>query len=350
MRVLIATAHVPFVRGGAEMLADELRRALLAAGHEAEMVRLPFKWYPPERMIDQVMAARLFDLSASSGVAVDRVIGLRFPAYFVPHANKVLWILHQYRTAYDLWGGELCDLMAYPNGAEVRDAIRAADSAFLPEARALYTISENVANRLRRFNALEAQTLYHPPPGAEFFRTAPAEDFLYLPSRINRTKRQFLLVEALALCKEPVRLRLSGLADDPGYEREIGDRVRKLGLADRIDWLPAVDDEEKREHYARCLGVVFTPVDEDYGYVTLEAMLARKPVITCSDSGGPAEFVRDGRTGLVVDAAPETIAEAMDRLWRDRTQAARWGQAGRERYDQLKISWNRVVTTLTADA
>ena len=43
------------------------------------------------------------------------------------------------------------------------------------------------------------------------------------------------------------------------------------------------------------LGVIFPPLDEDYGYVTLEAMLAAKPVITCTDSGGPLEFVGASR-------------------------------------------------------
>ena len=350
MRLLIATVQVPFVRGGAEMLADGLSEALTAAGHEAEMVRLPFKWYPPERLLEQVLAARLFDLTESSGTAIDRVIGLRFPAYLLPHPNKVLWLLHQYRTAYDLWGTELCELMHAPNGEEVRDAIRAADKAFIPEAHARYTISTNVASRLKAFSGIDAEALYHPPPAAALLRSAPAEDFLFLPSRFNRTKRQLLIVEALALCREPVRVRFSGLADDAAYAREIRDRIDALALTGRVDWLDSISDEAKSDLYARCLGVVFAPIDEDYGYVTLEAMLARKPVITCSDSGGPLEFVRDGETGLVVEPTAGALAGAMDKLWDDRATAARWGEAGRERYDRLDISWERVVATLTRDA
>jgi glycosyltransferase involved in cell wall biosynthesis len=350
MRILIATAQVPFVRGGAEMLAEGLHTALTAAGHDTELVRLPFKWYPPERILEQVLSARLFDLTESSGRTIDRVIGLKFPAYLIPHPNKVLWILHQYRAAYDLWGGELCDLMHYPNGQEVRDAIRAADRAFIPEARASYTIAQNVTDRLKRFCGLDAETLYHPPAGAGSFHCAAAEDFLYYPSRINRTKRQLLVVEALAQCREPVRIRFAGPADDAGYQGEIGDRVRSLGLADRVEFLGSVDEERKRDLYARCLGVVFPPLDEDYGYVTLEAMLASKPVITCSDSGGPLEFVRDGETGLVVEPTADGLAGAMDRLWRERTFAVRSGEAGRDRYAQLNISWEHVVATLTRDA
>ncbi len=350
MRLLIATVQVPFVRGGAEMLADGLHTALTAAGHEAEIVRLPFKWYPPERILEQVLAARMFDLTESSGTAIDRVIGLRFPAYLAPHPDKVLWLLHQYRTAYDLWGTELCELMHAPNGEDVREAIRAADTALIPEAHARYTISANVANRLKTFCGIDAAALYHPPPAAALLRGAPAEDFLFLPSRFNRTKRQLLVVEALALCREPVRVRLAGLADDPGYAREVRDRVQALALAGRVDLLDSVSDEAKSDLYARCLGVVFPPVDEDYGYVTLEAMLARKPVITCTDSGGPLEFVRNGETGLVVQPLATALAAAMDRLWHDRGTSARWGEAGRELYDRLDITWERVVATLTRDA
>jgi glycosyltransferase involved in cell wall biosynthesis len=347
MRVLIATVQVPFVRGGAEMHAEGLRDALLAAGHEAEIVLLPFKWYPPERIVDHIFATRLFDVTGSVGRAIDRVIGLKFPAYLVRHPNKVLWILHQHRAAYDFWGGPLCDLMHYPNGEEVREAVRSADAAFIPEARAVYANSRNVAGRLKRFCGIDSDALYHPPPGADLIHSAPAEDFLYLPSRVNPSKRQLLIVEALAVCREPVRVRFAGATDDTRYMTEIGDRISALGLADRIDWLDEVSDEVKRDLYARCLGVLFPPVDEDYGYVTLEAMLARKPVITCSDSGGPLEFVRDGETGLVAEPTPQALAAAMDRMWRERDVAAHWGEAGRALYDSHDISWTHVVETLT---
>lgn len=350
MRVLIATTQVPFVRGGAELHAEGLQAALTGAGHDAEIVSLPFKWYPPERIVEQIAAARLFDVTESNGRPIDLLIGLKFPAYLLRHPNKVLWILHQHRSAYDLWGGELCDLMHFPNGVAVRDAIRSADTALIPEARAVFANSANVAARLKRFCGIEAPPLYHPPPSAELFYTAPAEDFLFLPSRINRSKRQLLAVEALAQCRHPVRLCVSGAVEDGAYDRAIRERLATLRLDDRIEWLGEVDDEEKRTRYARCLGVVFPPVDEDYGYVTLEAMLAGKPVISCVDSGGPLEFVEDGKTGLIVDPSPAAIAGAMDRLWENRTSAAALGDAGRAAYERRDISWSRVVSVLTSHA
>ena len=93
---------------------------------------------------------------------------------------------------------------------------------------------------------------------------------------------------------------------------------------------------------------MYPPYDEDYGYITLEAMLSSKPVITCRDSGGPLEFIRDGGSGHVVEPAPEAVAEAMMRLLENRSRAAEFGRAGRQEYLQKGISWEDVVEKLLA--
>ena len=190
MRVLIATVQVPFIRGGAEIHAEGLRDALLESGHEAEILAIPFKWYPPEKILDHILACRLLDVSEVAGTRVDRLIGLRFPAYLIPHPNKVLWILHQHRTAYELWDHALSDLVYYPNGSQVRDAIEQADRKLIPESRAVFANSRNVAQRLKRFCDIDSTPLYHPPPHAEKFYSSSAEDYLFFPSRLCIPKRQ----------------------------------------------------------------------------------------------------------------------------------------------------------------
>src|SRR5438132_1602246 len=157
LRIAIATVQVPFVRGGAEVLAEGLRDALRAAGHQADLAAVPFKWYPPERILDHMLACRLLDLTECSGAAIDRVIGLKFPAYLVNHPNKVLWLVHQHRSAYDLWGNRLDDLHTFPNGGQVREAIHEADRRLLPEAKAIYTIAANVTGRLKRHCDVDSQ-------------------------------------------------------------------------------------------------------------------------------------------------------------------------------------------------
>jgi glycosyltransferase involved in cell wall biosynthesis len=347
MRILIATTHVPFIRGGAEAHAEGLRDALVAAGHEAEIVNIPFKWYPPERILDHLLACRLLDFTEVAGMKVDRVIGLKFPAYLVPHLNKVVWILHQHRTAYELWDHPLGDLIYQPNGLQVRDAIRQADTNLLPEAKRLYANSANVARRLKTYCQLDAEPLYHPPPNAGKFYCADAEDYLFFPSRLCAPKRQKLVLEALAHTREPVRVRFAGAPDHPDFEKELLALTRKLKLTQRVEWLGAISEDEKIEQYARALGVVYPPVDEDYGYVTLEAMLSSKPLVTCTDSGGPLEFVRPGEDGLVAEPTPKKLAAALDALWQNRAQARQWGVAGRDLYASLDIAWPHVVRELT---
>ncbi len=349
MRVLILTVQVPFVRGGAEILAEALRDALIAAGHLVEIVAVPFKWYPPEQLLKLTLACRLLDVSEFDGHPVDRVIGLKFPAYLVPHPAKVLWLLHQHRPAYDLWQHDLGgDLITWPDGRMARDAVRRADGRYIPEARAVYTISGIVSKRLKEYCGIDSTPIYHPPLGASSYTSEEPEDYFFFPSRLARLKRQALVIDALAKTRHPVRVRFADSADDRAFGERLAAYASTLGLDDRVRWLGRVSEEEKRRQYARALGVVYPPVDEDYGYVTLEAMLARRPVVTCADSGGPLDFVRDGVTGRVAEPTPEALAEALDGLWEERSRARRMGESGRELYDSLNISWAHVVERLLA--
>jgi glycosyltransferase involved in cell wall biosynthesis len=143
-----------------------------------------------------------------------------------------------------------------------------------------------------------------------------------------------------------VKVCFSGSAEEAAFERKCVALAESNGCKDRVEWLGAVSEERKRDLYARCLGVLFPPIDEDYGYITLEAMLARKPVITCTDSGGPLEFAIHHRTGIIADPTPAALAAAMDSLWEDCERARQWGDAGRQRYDDLKIDWKNVVEKL----
>jgi glycosyltransferase involved in cell wall biosynthesis len=344
---MIATTQVPFVRGGAEMLAESLVTALLEAGHDAEIVSVPFKWYPPDKILDHMLACRLLKLE-DTGARADRMIALKFPAYLIAHPDKVMWLLHQHRTAYDAWDSPIGDLIDAPEGHAVRQAIRAADDNIIPEFKAIYTLSQTVSDRLYRFNGIASTPLQHPPPGAERFGPGAYGDYVLMPSRINGAKRQLLMVEALALTRHPVRAVFVGGADAPEYEAKLRRLCDKAQLNDRVQWLGAVPEAQKLALYAGCTAVGFVPIDEDYGYVTLEAMLSHKAVITCTDSGGPLAFVADRQTGLVVAPDPAAIAEALDALWADRAYAMRLGKAAYENYQALQFNWSSVVTRLLA--
>jgi glycosyltransferase involved in cell wall biosynthesis len=348
MRVVLATTQVPFVRGGAELHAENLRAALVEAEHEAEIVAIPFKWYPPERILDHMLACRLMDLESSTGQAIDCMIGLKFPAYLMPHPNKVMWLMHQHRGAYDSWDSSLADLMTFPEGKRVRQAIQTADDTIIPEFKRIFTISRNVSERLLRFNGIASTPLHHPPPGTEALHPGAYEDYLLVPGRIDPSKRQDLVIEALALTRQPVKAIFFGGANAPSYEAALRQRMEQADLRHRIQWLGAVPHERRAALYADCLGVVFPPIDEDYGYVTLEAMLCAKPVITCADSGTPLEFVAHEESGLITEPEPAALAAAFDRLWSERQLARRMGEAGLARYRALNLNWPSVIARLLA--
>jgi len=350
MRIGVVNTQVPFVTGGAERHAANLRRALEAYGHEAVEISIPFKWYPGPTLVDHIMAAKLIDLSESTGHPIDMMVGLKFPAYLARHPNKVFWILHQHRQAYDLWDTGHSDLLHQPDGAALREMIREEDRrAFTATPHPIYANSRNVAGRMRRYLGQAGRPLYHPPPNPERLGPGPYGDYLFAPSRLNPGKRQGLMLEALAQTRG-VRLVFAGTADAPEHGQALYDQARALGVEDRVTWMGAIDDATMIRVYSEARAVVFTPIDEDYGYITLEAMLSAKPVITVTDAGGPLEFITDGVEGLVTAPSAAGLAAAFERLSEDRALAEKMGAAGLARYRAQKIDWETVVRTLTGGA
>ncbi len=348
MRVAVVNAQIPFLTGGAELLAGNLVSALGAAGHEAALVTLPFKWYPPAEIPKHVLMTRLADLSEADGRPIDRVIALKFPAYCVRHPRKIVWLLHQHRPAYELWGTDGCDLTRYPDGDLVRSFVHDADRRFLGEAHAIHAISREVLGRTTDLPNVAREPLYPPPDRAETFHGGEIGDYVFFPSRIEPLKRQLLLIDAMAEVKTDARCLIAGTATEPDIAFQIEHRLNQHGLGDRVRLLGAISHEEKVRLYAGALAVFFGPLREDYGLVTLEAQLARRPVITCRDSGGPLEFVVDGVSGLVCEPEPGAVAACIDALYLDRARARALGEAGHASLAARDISWSGVLARLLA--
>jgi glycosyltransferase involved in cell wall biosynthesis len=345
--ILICTTQVPFTTGGAEAHVEGLRRALISAGYQAEIVALPFKWYPPDEIMRGAMAWRMLDLSAANGQPVDLVIGMKFPAYLVAHERKVLWILHQYRAAYNLWGTPFDDLSTYSQGVRVREWIKHCDERFIPEARKVFANSKAVAERLKRYNRIESEPLYHPPPLADQLKTGELGDYIFYPSRLEPQKRQELLIEAMRFVTTQVKVILAGGSSNAEHYEEL---IKKHCVGDRVTLRGFVSDREMVELYANALAVCYLPFDEDYGYVTLEGMLSAKPLLIARDSGGPTEFVEHEHTGLIVEPDPKAIAAVLDQLYSDRDQARRMGEGGREKLQTMNLSWSNVVEKIISAA
>lgn len=345
MRIAILNNGVPFVSGGAEHLADALRGKLIEHGHEAIVVRLPFRWSPAEKIVEHILACRLINLQG-----VDRVIGLKFPAYYAPHANKVVWLLHQFRQAYDLWGTVYQDIPDTPEGRAIRQTIINADNKYLGEAAKIYTNSHVTSERLKEFNGLDSEVLFPPLARSDHFTCSGYGDYIFCPGRINGGKRQALVVESMKHVRSGVRLVIAGPPESPSDRETIEQIVRENQLESRVDFIPRfISEEEKVEWLGGALGCACTPYDEDsYGYVTLEAYHSRKPVITCSDSGGIAILVKHAETGFVTAPTPEGIAAALDQLFENPREASRMGNAGYDLMMTLGINWPSVIQKLTA--
>ena len=340
-RVAVCEVQVPFVRGGAEALVRELVRQLRARGHAVERISIPFKWYPKEEILPHAAAWRLLDLSASNGQPIDAVIATKFPSYFVRHPAKVTWLIHQYRAAYELCGTEFSDFHHTELDVGLRDRLISLDREMLLESRRLFTISQRTASRLEKYNGVEAEPLYHPSRLAPRLHSGPSGDYVLSVGRIESIKRVDLAIRAMEHVDRRIRLLVAG-------EGTQLDNVRRVavdrGLDDRVSFLGAVGDEELVDLYAGALGVVYVPYEEDYGYVTLESFLARKPVITTHDSGGPLEFVEHDVNGLICDPQPGAIGEAVGRLAANRALAASLGAAGHDR--AKTVTWDGVIEKL----
>jgi glycosyltransferase involved in cell wall biosynthesis len=343
--VLVCEAQVPFVHGGAELHVRGLVAELTRRGYRAEKVSVPFKWYPKSELLAQAAAWRLVDLSEVNGEPIDAVIATKFPTYFVRHPRKITWLFHQYRAIYDLFDTPYSEFAHTESDVRLRDRLIGLDNEVLGESARLFSNARNTAARLARYNGLTAEPLYHPPPLAGKMTAGPSGDYVLSVGRLEANKRVDLIIAALAHTDPGVRLIVVGEGPLRG---RLEAAAAQSGIADRVTFTGGITERQLIDLYAGALAVVFPPLDEDYGYVTLEAFLARKPVITTTDAGGPLEFVDDGITGLVCQPAPEAIGAAIARLAADPRRAQSLGEAGYER--ARAISWDGVVDRLMAQS
>jgi glycosyltransferase involved in cell wall biosynthesis len=341
MRIVVCHPQVPFARGGAEILVESLVEELRRRDHEAELVTVPFKWYPGTRVLTNALAWRLLDLEEAQGAPIDLLIATKFPSYAVRHPNKVVWLVHQFRQAYDLDGTPYGQFGPEPVDRATRRAIHRLDRATLGEARRLFAISRNVADRLRSSTELEAEVL-PPPPQELAYRCEDYGDFVLSVGRLDRAKRVDLLLEAAAT--EPA-FEVVVVGEGPDRDR-LENLAQSLRLDGRVRFTGRVDEDELAGFYARCLAVFYAPVDEDFGFVPYEAFLSQKPVVTTRDAGGPLEIVTDQKNGIVCEPSPVAVAEACAWLAAHRDVARERGRAGREA--AAGLSWETTIERLLA--
>lgn len=385
MRIaIVAPSPNPFLVGGAENLLWGLEQHInQETAHVADLIKIPVRETSLADLVSGYEAFSRLDLSG-----FDAVISCKYPAWMVSHPYHVVDMMHCCRGFYDWY------TMTVPDGAGYRGrdplvlefldylernrGLRASLPEFFARFRALgetavggaefarhpgpvgreiiryldgiglatqaikryVAIAEAVKRRPGYFPAgANVAVAYHPTNKTGFHDAG--EDYFFTVSRFYPSKRIGLLIDAYRRTDIPLPFKIAGTGDEEAKLRE------RAGDDRRIEFLGFVRDEELIDLYAGAMAIPFTPQDEDYGYITLEAMLSSKPVITTRDSGGPMELVRDGETGVVADPTPESLAKAFGRVYRDRDWARAIGRRGLERGRQ--VTWNGVLATLLGD-
>jgi glycosyltransferase involved in cell wall biosynthesis len=343
-RVVVAATQSPFVTGGAERHVDRLVEELVARGIEAEKVSLPFFENTHFEVVKSALLWRLGDFSRFGGRKVDALIATRFPSYLAVHPRKVVWLIHQYRQVYDQYATPYSDFTTTLEDRRIREMIHRMDSTGLSEARRIFANSGNVAARLKKYNGLESDALYHPPPQVGRYRIGEAGNYAFWAGRFEKWKRPELAIGALAQAKQ-ARLKLAG----DGPERKALERhARSLGVAERCEFLGRVSDEAMIGLFAGARAVLVTAADEDYGYLPLEAFLSGKAVFTLRDAGGPLEFVEHGRTGFVAEPTAEALGRMLDEHWGSVSELSAMALSGKRIVE--KITWDHVCRSLLSGA
>ncbi|MCL2819382.1 MAG: glycosyltransferase family 4 protein [Oscillospiraceae bacterium] len=345
-KICICHAKAPFMSGGAEILTTDLHSNLIKRGFDAEVISLPFKWYPAYEVINSALAWRLVDLEEVDGEKIDLVIGTKYPAYAVKHSNKVVWLFHQHRPAYDLKNETeyfgLCNGLT-DNGEEVSEMVKNIDNRSFHETKGIYTISKNVSERLKEYNGFDSEYLYPPPRFENQLFCENYDDYILSVGRVAALKRLEILINSIQFCDKKIKVLIAGTGN---CIEELKKLTANLNLEDRVTFLGYVSDEEVLRLYANAFAVFFAPKNEDYGYITIESFMSKKPVITCDDSGGILEFVEDSINGYVCPKDYKIIGERINKLYNNKGLCKQLGNSG---YEKVRyISWDTVINKLTS--
>jgi glycosyltransferase involved in cell wall biosynthesis len=344
-RVAVLGVQVPFVRGGAEYLNEELVRQInlwgSKKGVKAELIQLPYKWYPETQILQDQLAWRLLDISESNGVKIDLAIATKFPSYASSHPNMALWLVHQHRVLYDLQGTsyDFPELTAEQHS--VRDALRGIDRRMLADIDPRFTISHTVSERLEKFCGLTSEVLYPPSRLAPLIYPGEYGDYILYFGRLETIKRPNLLIDAIAGCPSG-RAVIVGTGGQAGALRA---KVNQLGLGARVDLKGFVSDDELLSLIAGARAVFYAPVDEDFGFATTEAFRAHKPVITCRDSGEVERIVTITGSGWVAEPEVQSVAVALEACFGTSTEQLKH-MAGAGCELERRITWDSVIGNL----
>lgn len=381
---LVGPSPVPFVIGGIEnMLRGLYEQINQHTPHQAEIIKIPSREHGFWELIESYYQFYKLDLSH-----FDAVIVTKYPAWMVQHDHKVFYVAHRLRGLYDTYhlmnqpldtprgnakidkildymdanpcpddldiffgllhdlkqhvGPEEAKFLNFP-GPFIRKLVHYMDDfAFNHNAlETFYSISKTVKERAEYFPEKSTVEVVYLPSGNQHTKEGKY-DYIFMVSRLDAPKRIDMLIKAMKYVKSDIPLYIAGT----GPEKE---KLEKLAAKDgRIHFLGFITDREVEDYYANALVIPYFPQEEDYGLITYESMMHRKPVITTEDAGGPTEFVHDYETGFVTKCEPKAIAEKIDYMAQHIQEAKRMGENG---YTLVKgITWESLLDTILHEA
>lgn len=377
---VVGSSPVPFMIGGAENLLWGLCETINRyTKHDAELIKLPVREHDFWNLIESYFAYYTLDLSH-----FDLVITSKYPSWMVCHKNSICYMVHTLRGLYDTYhlmgqpskvkrgNAEIDKILDYMDknkecdtldiffsmlfelkktrsnvpkeyftfpGPFIRVLVHFMDQFALSQkgVKKICAISKNVMGRKDYFPKGSNVAVYYPPSALKD-ATCGGYNYIFMISRLDAPKRIDMLIRSMSYVKSNIKLLIAGTGPQENTLKQLakGD--------DRIQFLGFVNDDLVDEYYANSLVVPYFPYDEDYGLITIEAMLHRKPVITTVDAGGPNEFVIDNETGFITKFNDREIAEKIDYFAMNPKEAVRMGNNA---YNMVKsITWEKLVDNL----
>lgn len=374
---IVAPSPVPFTVGGVENLLWGMSTWMNQnTEHQVELIKLPSREMDFWSLINTY-----YDFYKLNLDYFDMVISTKYPAWMVRHKNHVCYLQHRLRGLYDTYHftklpkvtkrgcGKIDKLLDYMKDNEnidslddffdmlfklqnncngipeeyfsfpgpfIREIIHFLDNNALSNEniKRFLCISDTVKKRKEYFpKNCEVTSIHHPSNLKEYFHGDYKH--IFMVSRLDGPKRISLLIESMKYVKSDTKLFIAGTGPQ---ENEL---KIMAGNDKRIEFLGFVNDDVVEDYYKNSLVIPYFPYDEDYGLITIEAMMHAKPVITTVDSGGPTEFVINGETGFVVKTDPKDIGEKIDYFAQNIHEAERMGKNA---YDKVKkITWDKVI-------
>lgn len=343
MKVSVLISNQPFQSSMENKLANRLAEEVIRHGHKAQVVAIPFVWKTPEQVVDNMLAVRLTCIPNT-----DLVIALNFPAFYIEHFNKKVWMVNQFRQAYENTGENYAAFTKNDEHKRIKQSIARADKNYLGRARGIYTVSHSISEKLYETVGLTSDVLYPPLEISEKPAKNEYSDYFYCPDEIRKEGRQLLAVEAMRYVKSHVRLVLAGAGCFKPIETMVQHKIELYGLQEKVICAKHILSKQEKKNLANSslAGLLLNEADE-YGREALEMMDAGKALLTCTDSGCATRLVLNGESGESVEPEPYKIAEMMDKMYENRQRTVDMGKNAAVLFSKLGVTWENVVSLLT---